>query len=253
MQEALKTILEIQEFDMKMLRLIDIKTERIKELDNIYSLRRELKDQLQQKEVEIVGLNKEILTNEHKIIDIKEKLKTLEAKQISVKKVEEFNALTQEMSQTERARINTEQMTSDLIDRRNMQEEILEKIKTSLNSSEESSSILEKEIKSSIKMINEEGKAIKRKRDEIATKADPAILPIYEKLLGNKRDRVIVPIENRTCSGCHITLTAQHENLVRKGERIIFCEHCSRILFWQELEAPQGEEVKPKRRRRKTT
>ena len=63
---------------------------------------------------------------------------------------------------------------------------------------------------------------------------------IYERLLRNKKDRVIVPIENRTCSGCHIVLTAQHENIVRKGENLVFCEHCSRIHYWQESEALEG-------------
>ncbi|KKL17766.1 hypothetical protein LCGC14_2482250 [marine sediment metagenome] len=58
-------------------------------------------------------------------------------------------------------------------------------------------------------------------------------------------------MENRTCSGCHIALTAQHENSVRKGERLIFCEHCSRILFWQESEDLEGLAVATKRRRRR--
>ncbi len=35
-------------------------------------------------------------------------------------------------------------------------------------------------------------------------------------------------------------LTAQDENLVRKGERLVFCEHCSRIHYWQESEALEG-------------
>ena len=75
---------------------------------------------------------------------------------------------------------------------------------------------------------------------------------IYERLLKNKKDRVVVPIEQRTCSGCHIVLTPQHENLVRKGDRLIFCEHCSRILFWQEAPPVEGEEAAPRRRRRRT-
>ena len=66
-----------------------------------------------------------------------------------------------------------------------------------------------------------------------------------------KKDRVVVPIENRTCSGCHIVLTAQHENLVRKGGNLVFCEHCSRIHYWQGSEAFEGSAVATKRRRRR--
>ena len=93
---------------------------------------------------------------------------------------------------------------------------------------------------------------LKDQRDELVSKADPEVFQIYERLLGNKKDRVVVPIENRCCSGCHIMLTAQDENLVRKGERLVFCEHCSRIHYWQESEALEGTAVATKQRRRRT-
>ena len=79
--------------------------------------------------------------------------------------------------------------------------------------------------------------SLKTERDALAKLQIAKLLQIYERLLRNKKDRVIVPIENRTCSGCHIALTAQHENLVRKGENLVFCEHCSRIHYWQGRES----------------
>jgi predicted nucleic acid-binding Zn-ribbon protein len=251
MLQALKVVLDIQELDMKMIRLMRLKKERLKELDHIDSLRQELHKQQADKQVEIADLSRTIAAQETKISDIKEKIKKLEAKQNTVKKVDEFNALTQEMTSSERERIATEQITSDLIDKRNLEEEILGKIKESLVQSEESSRNLENEIKESIRMINQEGTELKVSRDAMAKTADPEIMRIYQRLLNNKKDRVVVPIENRNCSGCHIALTAQHENVVRKGERLIFCEHCSRIHYWQEAEAIEGTAVATKRRRRR--
>lgn len=252
MLASLKVILDIQEFDMKMIRLMRLKKERLTELEHIDSLRQELKKQLADKQVEIADLNRNIAGQEAKITEIKERLKKLETKQNTVKKVEEFNALTQEMTTSERERVATEQIASDLIDKRNLEEEILTKIKESLSQSEESSKNLENEIKESIRMINQEGSDLKKDREVLAKTADIEILRIYERLLNNKKDRIVVPIENRTCSGCHITLTAQHENVVRKGERLIFCEHCSRIHYWIVVEEVEGTTTTTKRRRRKT-
>ncbi len=252
MLQSLKVILDIQELDMKMLRLMRLKKERQSELDHIEFLRQDLKNQQVIKETEIVNLTTEISLQEKKIAEIKEHLKFLETRQGSIKKVEEFNALTQEMSSKERERVATEQKTSDLIDKKNAEEEILQKIKDSLSSSEESSKAIENEIKATIVKINAEGREIKAQRDVLAQKADSEILKIYTRLLNNKKDRVVVPLENRACSGCHISLTAQHENLVRKGERLIFCEHCSRILYWQESQELEGTPLAAKRRRRHT-
>lgn len=251
MLQSLKVVLDIQELDMKMIRLMRLKKERLKELEHIDNLRQELKKQQVDKESEISELNRSIFAQETKIGEIKEKIKKLEARQSSVKKVDEFNAITQEMTQAERERIATEQITSDLIDKRNLEEEFKTKIKESLQQSEASSAALENEIRESIRLINKEGLELKEGRDLLAKTADPEIMRIYQRLLNNKKDRVVVPIENRTCSGCHIALTAQHENVVRKGERLIFCEHCSRIHFWQESEVVEGTAAATKRRRRR--
>lgn len=250
MQEALKVIIDIQEFDMKMIRLMRLKKERQKELQQIEALRKELHQQYSDKEKEIAELEKAIQAHEQKIQEITAKIKKIESQQANIKKADEFNALTQEMTSAEREKLAVEQKVSDLVDKKNAEEELLEKIKHSLKNSEESSQALENEIQSSIEMINEEGASLKKQRDDLAKEASAEMLAIYERLLRNKKDRVIVPIENRTCSGCHIVLTAQHENLVRKGENLVFCEHCSRIHYWQEAEAT-AEEAGTKRRRRR--
>jgi hypothetical protein len=252
MHPSLKVILDIQEYDMKMIRLMRLKKERLKELEHIDSLRQELQKQQKDKETEIAELNRSVSVQEAKIVEIKDRIKKLESRQNSVKKVDEFNALTHDMTSSERERILTEQIACDMVDKRNLEEEILEKIKDSLRQSEESSNTLENEIRESIRMINLEGSELKTGRDLMAKTADGEVMRIYERLLNNKKDRVIVPIENRTCSGCHIALTAQHENVVRKGERLIFCEHCSRIHYWQEAEAVEGTGPATKRRRRRT-
>ncbi|NGX45566.1 MAG: hypothetical protein K940chlam2_00721 [Chlamydiae bacterium] len=251
MQEKLKPILDIQELDMKMLRLMRIKRERQKEVKQIEDLRADLHQQMKEKEEDIKGISETIHTHEKRIEEIAEKLKKLEAHQTTIRKVEEFNALTQEMTGAERERINVEQKIATLIEHRTTEKELLEKIRESLATSEESSIALEKEIQASIGLINTEGSALKAERDKLAATADADTLHIYERLLRNKKDRVVVPIQNRTCNGCHITLTAQHENLVRKGENLVYCEHCSRIHFWQESEALEGTAVATKRRRRR--
>ncbi len=252
MLPSLKPILDIQELDIKMIRLMRLKRQRQKELLQIDALRRELKEQYNVKEAEIAEFDKQASALEEKIDELNAKIKGLEEKQSLIKKVDEFNAMTQEITGIERSKVALEQETSNLIDKKGHEEEILEKIKESLSASDVNSSELEGDISSSIEKINQEGNTLKAERNKLAQTADEDILKIYERLLRNKKDRVIVPIENRTCSGCHIALTIQHENLVRKGENLVFCEHCSRIHYWQESEAVSSTTVATKRRRRRT-
>src|SRR3989338_3065205 len=139
MLEELKQILQIQEIDMKMIRLVRVKRERQKELQQIEDLKKELHDQVKEKESEIESLGKSILSFEGRIHEVIAKSKKLESQQSSVKKADEFNALTQEMTQAEREKIALEQKVSDLVDKRVQEEELLAKIKGSLKESAASS------------------------------------------------------------------------------------------------------------------
>ncbi len=253
MLEVLKKILDIQELDMKMIRLIRLKKERQKELKKLGRIKDDLAGQVKGKEEEILKIKSDIKIMELEIEEVNEKIKKLEGQQNAIKKVDEFNALTHEISGAEKQRHAKEQVLSDHYDRLAAEEDVLKSLQESLDQTIANSKELEEEIYESIRQINEEGQQIKIERDEMAKEADPDTLRIYERLLRNKKNRVVVPIENRSCSGCHITLTAQDENLVRKGERIIFCEHCSRIHYWQESESLEGTSAAPTKRRRRST
>jgi len=253
MLESLRVILDIQELDIKMIRLMRLKKDRQKELDNLNTIKADLGRNVERKKEEILELKKTIKLGELDVNEVVAKLKKLEAQQSAVKKVDEFNALTQEMSHGEREKSGKEARMSDLYDKLATEEEALKTLQSTLESTQENSKALESEIHESIQRINEEGRVLKSERDVLVEQADEDTFNIYERLLRNKKDRVVVPIENRCCSGCHIMLTAQDENLVRKGERIVFCEHCSRIHYWPESKALEGTGVAIKPRRRRTT
>ncbi len=252
MQEALKLILDVQEIDMQMIRLMRLKRERQKELNNIASIKKDLQRKVLLKENEIIELKKTIRLDEGDVQTVVENIKKLEGQQGAIRKVEEFNALSQEISTAEREKTTKEQRLSDFYDKLTAEEDLHKALKSSLDQTTTSSKELEEEIHESVRHINEEGVQLKKQRDTMAVNADPEIFSIYERLLRNKKSRVVVPIENRSCSGCHIMLTAQDENMVRKGERLIFCEHCSRILYWSESEVMESRTTTRRQSRRRS-
>ena len=251
MQESFHTILNIQELDINMIRLMRVKKERQKELSKIQTLNIDIQAQVANKESQVLEIKKEMRMGETQIKEIQDKVAKLESQQAAVKKMDEFNALTHEMTNTGRERTAVEQRLSDLLDKLAVEEDLLVTLKDNLKSTQENSQAIEKEIHESIDKINEEGRDLFVQREALKDQVDPEIFKIYERLLKNKKDRVVVPIEQRTCSGCHIVLTPQHENLVRKGDRLVFCEHCSRILYWQDVPPAEGDAQAPRRRRRR--
>jgi predicted nucleic acid-binding Zn-ribbon protein len=246
-------ILEIQELDMKMIQLMHLKRQRQKELDKINANKASLQQRVADKEAEILEMKKIIRLAEGEHNEILAKIKRLDSQQNAIKKVDEYNAITHEISAADRERLAKEQRLSDFYDKLAVEEDVLKSLNENLESTTESSQILESEIQESIRQINDEGRVLKEERDQLVVQANPEVFKVYERLLNNKKDRVVVPLENRCCSGCHIMLTAQHENLVRRGERLVFCEHCSRIHYWQESKALEDTVVATKQRRRRSS
>jgi predicted nucleic acid-binding Zn-ribbon protein len=59
----------------------------------------------------------------------------------------------------------------------------------------------------------------------------------YGKLRKGKRGAAIVPIRHEQCSGCHMKVSQNLINEVRRGQAMMTCESCSRIVFLEEVPA----------------
>jgi predicted nucleic acid-binding Zn-ribbon protein len=186
MHKSLTKILEIQERDMQMIQLMRLKQERQRELENLNAVKSELDRQVTFKENEIIELKKNIRMVEGELNEIVAKFKKLEGQQNSVKKIEEFNALSHEMAVTDRERIAKEHRVNDLQEKLQAENEVLKNLKNTVDSTAESSKVLEQEIFESIAKINEEGSIIKTDRDALVAKSDPDVFQIYERLLRKK-------------------------------------------------------------------
>lgn len=253
MLDALKLILEIQELDMKMIQLMQLKQQRQKELQDIAANESALSKRSTEQQARILELKKLIRLAEGELNETLAKIKKLESQQNQIKKVDEYNAITHEISAADRDKVAKEQKLSDAYDKLAAEEDLLKSLNETLESTFAGSQAVKVEIEQSVQEINQEGRVLKAERDRLVELADPAVFAVYERLLMNKQDRVVVSLENRCCSGCHIMLTAQHENLVRKGERLVFCEHCSRVHYWQESKALEDSVIATKQRRRRAT
>jgi predicted nucleic acid-binding Zn-ribbon protein len=89
---------------------------------------------------------------------------------------------------------------------------------------------------------NTQLKALVEKEAGLAAELnDTDVLFKFERIIRNKMGRGIVAIKGGVCMGCHMILPAQFANVVRKGEEIVFCPYCSRILFYEESEQEEEE------------
>jgi uncharacterized protein len=59
----------------------------------------------------------------------------------------------------------------------------------------------------------------------------------YERVRKGKRGAAVVPIRKEQCGGCHMKVSQNLINELRRGQKLIACEACSRIVYLEETVA----------------
>lgn len=76
--------------------------------------------------------------------------------------------------------------------------------------------------------------ALGSERDAVGPKLDRAILAAYEKIAKRKRPALAL-VKHDTCEGCRVGIPAQNYIEILKGEELVTCGNCQRILLVPEM------------------
>ena len=94
------------------------------------------------------------------------------------------------------------------------------------------------EFDSQLKAEKAEFQSESARREEVFTTLPARLAAVYNRLAQRSRDGIAVAeVVNGACSACHMSLRPQAMVEVKKGQEIITCESCARILYVQNKEA----------------
>lgn len=81
--------------------------------------------------------------------------------------------------------------------------------------------------------------ARREERERLLAELPPQLRAMYTRISARIRDGVAVAeARNNSCSACFITLRPQVMSEVRRGDDIVICDNCARILYYVPAEQP---------------
>lgn len=111
-------------------------------------------------------------------------------------------------------------------------EKIIEERAEEINSHDAKRKAALKEFDSEITAYRKEFDKESKKRHEVFVTLPANLASVYNRLAQRSRDGIAVAeVVNSACSACFMQLRPQMQAEVRKGNQIIVCENCSRILY----------------------
>jgi hypothetical protein len=62
---------------------------------------------------------------------------------------------------------------------------------------------------------------------------DETALRFYDRLAAKPGLPVVVAIREGMCGGCHLKISYNVDSEIRKGDKLLTCDQCGRIVFWE--------------------
>ena len=233
MREKLEKLLALQELDLEIRKL---ERDRRSLEETLEEEKQEQSVKLQDFENEKAKLKKlhgEVKELEIDLESLQSKRKKLEEQQAAVKTNQEYKALNKEildaLAEVDRNEEKLIKKLDEIEAEKGRLKDLEEKVKQAEEKLKADLSVIQKEIDE----INASIAGLNEKRGEIMPGLDSRTIRIYTKVFERTGGPAVVPVNNRTCGGCHLSITPQVENLTRRNEELILCENCSRILYYK--------------------
>lgn len=231
--EQIEQLVVLQKVDSEMITLERILEDAPKQLRNLQEKQAYLKQQqaVIQEKVDVLMEQKTRLEGE--IENDSQKVKKSKNKLMMVENTKEYHAMMREMDTMEKMNRNREEERSNLLADLSDLEGRKDALQNDINE-------LEATITAQQSTLDQE-LAEKRARIQIldkdkkkASEAVPApILTRYNFIRSRIPNPVIVPVSEGVCKGCHVVIPPQAFIDLQKGEQILSCPNCLRIIFWE--------------------
>lgn len=186
--------------------------------------------------LEIDDVKSKRTKNNIHLAELKTKLENIAKKNKDVNNEKELKALQleEEIAKEQVSFANEEIERLDKLTA--AKEEKLKEFQEKLKVEEEDIKEIRVVVEDTIAQINNERNEVYAKRSELLSQFDNKILTFYEKIKRWAKDTAVVPVKKQACYGCFMKINDKTYAEVLRGEEIVNCLHCGRILYKGEEE-----------------
>lgn len=239
MKDEIKSLLSIQERDLELDRLQS-------ELSAIPAKIGAVKAEIQGNKTALEDAKKDL--NQHQLSKKQREL-DLETQEAAIRKHSaELNAVkTNEAYKALMGEIDKAKETKSVLEDQILQ--LMEQIDQAMKLWKEKEAISKGDEAGLLKQISdweakdkelEQSMAAKQsERDQALAALPKALSAQYAKIRTGKRGAAVAPIRKEQCTGCHMKVSQNLINEVRRAQKIMTCESCSRIVYIEEVPAVQ--------------
>ena len=238
-QEKLKTLYELQEADIAIDKLVQLRGELPAEVAILEEELAGLHAKTERIAQLIEGYNQSIDAANKQIVELDGEIEKYRSQLENISNSREYDSINKELENQGLLRAIAEKNITEAraaIEERKVDQE---RIGDRILIREEDLRAKQEELAQIVESTAKEEKVLQAKRSACAAKIDERTLSAYERIRGNAHNHLAVVTlfpknEDGTygdaCGGCFHTITPQRIIDIASGRKLVICEHCGRII-----------------------
>jgi predicted nucleic acid-binding Zn-ribbon protein len=236
LKDKIGDLIVLQDCDNKIREIMNKKNEgpsRIKKLaEELDAIAREF----QEKHDRLNLLKKDGHKIDQEIQELEEKIEKSNIKLSLIKSNKEYKAALKEIEDLKRVKFQTEDKAIKVMEELEELEEICSENKEKETELRRAFEGDKEEIERELEALDEELKILNAKRDSFTNAIDQDLLKKYLYLRDRKAGQAISPVLGGVCQICHMNIPPQAFNELIRGDSLMTCNNCNRIIYWAEDE-----------------
>lgn len=202
----------------------------IEELENEFSGLEERRSRVVEKLEHLKEQEKRLALD---IGDDAARIKKSKSKMLMVENSREYQAMSREMDNMERSNRTREEEKTVLMEELQRQNTLFDELEDTYAGAKENLEGKRATLPSRLDEYNGELDKLTQHRDDTKKDIPAPVLSRYEFIRERLENPVIVPVEERICSGCNIAIPPQTYIELQKCKQILSCPNCQRLIYWR--------------------
>jgi uncharacterized protein len=244
-EEKLRSLYDLQLIDSKIDQIRDMRGELPLEVEDLEAELSSLEEKLDKIKAEIKDQDNEISNKKIEIKDSQALIKKYEEQQNNVRNNREFEALSKEIEYQNLEIQLCEKRIREYQARIANKNEVLELTQEKYNERKEDLDHKKGELDKILAETKKEEEELLNKSKDFSKNIEERLLVAYGRIRKNMNNGLaVVPVVRGASGGSFFLIPPQRELEIRARKKIIFSEHCGRILVDEELATEEEEKMK---------
>lgn len=232
MKDKLLVLIHLQECDNRITKALQAKEQAPLKIQKVEDELRVVENQFKVDEDQLEAFRKDRRQLEREIQELDGKIEKSSTKLTQIKSNKEYTAALKEIDDLKTIKFQTEEKAIQMMETAEELERKCKGHKDTLKTLKDQCDKDKEAIKKELLGLEKDLASLQKERNELCCDFDQALLKKYLFLKERKGGLAISSVVTGVCQTCHMGIPPQKFNELIRGNDLMTCPHCNRIIYW---------------------